>query len=232
MELGLLGRAVWRFKWLVLIGIVLAVGLAFISTVRVSSSGKLSYRQAERWASYSQIFVTQRGFPWGQLRPSGTTDSGRFVSLALLYSSFANSDPVKQLMKKMGPPIVGQVESAAILTSPGSSDALPIISIAGMAATKRDSLALTGRASTALVRYIREQQAANGIPDNDRVVVQIIEQPGRATLLSGRSKTVPIMVFLAVLTVVLAMALVLENVRPRMRAVAADGTFARQKLSA
>jgi hypothetical protein len=154
------------------------------------------------------------------------------VSLALLYSSFANSDPVKQIMNKMGPPIVGQIESAALLTAPGSSDALPIISIAGMAATKSDSLALTGRAAGALVRYIRAQQAANAIPDTDRVVVQIIERPGRATLLTGRSKTVPIMVFLAVMTVFFALVLVLENVRPRVRAVAVDGSLARQKLSA
>jgi len=232
MDMGLLGRAVWRFKWIAVLGLIVAVGLAFLSTVRVSTNGKMSYRQSEKWASYSQIFVTQSGFPWGQLRPTTTTDSGRFVSLALLYSSFANSDPVKQIMNKMGAPIVGQVESAALLTAPGSSDALPIISIAGMAATKSDSLALTGRAAHALVQYIRQQQSANAIPDSDRVVVQIIEQPGRATLLTGRSKTVPIMVFLAVMTVLLAMVLVLENLRPRVRAVAAEGSLARQKLSA
>ena len=235
MDLKLLGRAVWRFKWIVIFGLAIACALAFISTVRVSKDGKLSYRQSEKWASYAQIFVTQRGFPWGQLRPSASTDSGRFVSLALLYSSFTNSDPVKQLMKKMGPPIVGQVESAAVLTSAGSSDALPIISIAGMAATKEDSLNLTGRAATALVTYIRSQQAVNKISDDDRVLVQVIARPGRATLLTGRSKTVPITVFMAAMTLVLAMVLVLENLRPRVRAVerpAVDGSLARTKLSA
>ena len=232
MDLGLLGRAVWRFKWLVFAGLIVAVGLAFISMVRVSSSGKLSYRQGETWASYSQVFVTQKGFPWGELRPSGTTDSGRFVSLALLYSSLANSDPVKQLMKRMGPPIVGHVESAALLSTPGSSDALPIISLAGEAATKQESLALTGRAARALVEYIQSQQIANGTAPADRVELQIIAQPGRATLLTGRSKTVPIMVFLAVMILVLAMTLVLENLRPRVRVVAADASFAQQKLSA
>jgi hypothetical protein len=121
------------------------------------------------------------------------------------------------------------------LTSAGSSDALPIISIAGMAATKQDSLNLTGRAATALVTYIRSQQAVNKISDDDRVVVQVIAKPGRATLLTGRSKTVPIMVFLAAMTLVLAMVLVLENLRPRVRAVerpAVDGSLARTKLSA
>jgi hypothetical protein len=234
MDLKLLGSAMWRFKWLVVLGVIAAAGLAVISTVRITTDGKVSYRQGEKWASYSRIFVTQRGFPWGQLAPTSTADSGRFVSLALLYSSFANSDPVKRLMLKMGPPIPGQIESAAVLTSAGSSDALPIISIAGLAATQRDSLQLTARATTALVAYIRGQQAANDIPDDDRVVVQVIEAPGRSTLLAGRSKTVPAMVFLAVLTVVLALVLVLENLRPRVRAVgrAADEPLARPKLSA
>jgi hypothetical protein len=232
MDLGLLGRTVWRFKWLVLLGFVIASGLAFLSMVRVSTDGKLSYRQHEKWASYAQVFVTQKGFPWGQLRPPATTDSGRFVSLALLYSSLANSDPVKQRMRAMGRPIVGEIESAAVLTSPGSSDALPIVSIAGLSETKQDSLELTRRAAVSLVGYVRAQQVANAIPDDDRVVVEIIEQPGRATLLAGRSKTVPIMVFLAVMTVFLAMTLVLENLRPRVRAVAADGSLARAKLTA
>lgn len=233
MDLKLLGRALWRFKWLVLLGIVAAVGLTFISTFRVDKNGKLSYRQGEKWASYAQIFVTQQGFPWGALQPPATTDSGRFVSLALLYSSLADSDPVKQLMAKMGPPIPGQIQAAAVLTSAGSSDALPIISIAGIAGTEKQSLALTGRAADALVSYIRSEQAANQIRDNNRVVVQIIKEPGQPTLLAGRSKAVPAMVFLAVLTVVVAMVLVLENLRPRIRRVdAVDDSLARQKLSA
>lgn len=232
MDLGLLGRTIWRFKLLVLVGLVVATGLAFLSMMKVTTSGKVSYRQHEKWASYAQIFVTQKGFPWGQLRPPTTTDSGRFVSLALLYSSLANSDPVKQRMKKMGPPIVGEIDSAAVLTSPGSSDALPIVSLAGISESKQDSLELTRRAAVSLVQYIRSQQEANAIPADDRVVVQIIEQPGRATLLAGRSKTVPIMVFMAIMTVFLAMTLVLENLRPRVRTVAADGSLARPKLSA
>ena len=235
MDLGLLGRVVWRFKWIVLAGFVLAILLTFVATFRISGKGTVSYRQQDKWASYAQVFVTQQGFPWGRLRPAGSVDSSRFVSLAILYSGFVTSDPVKHLMREMGPPIPGEVQSAAIPTSPGSTDDLPIISVAGIAATRDASLRLTNRATNALVQYVRAQQSANGINPADRVVVQIIQSPGRTTLLAGRSKTVPIMVFLAVLTLVMAIVFVLENLRPRVREVerpATDESRARPKLSA
>jgi hypothetical protein len=123
-------------------------------------------------------------------------------------------------MAKMGPPIPGaQIQAAALTTSPGSTDALPIISIAGIAGSPQDSLALTTRDTDALVAYIRDQQAANGIRNANRVVVQVIKHPGQVTVLKGRSKTVPVMVFLAVLILVIAVVLVLENMRPRIRKV-------------
>lgn len=222
MNLKLLGRALWRFKWITAIGLVAAIGLMFISTFKFTN-GKLSYRQGEQVASYSQIFVTQQGFPWGALSAPAASENGRLTSLALIYANLADSDPVKRLMAKMGPPIPGaQIQAAALTTSPGSTDALPIISIAGIAGSSQDSLELTTRDTDALVAYIRGQQARNGIRDDNRVVVQVIKQPGQVTVLKGRSKTVPVMVFLAVITLVIAVVLVLENMRPRIRKVDSD----------
>jgi hypothetical protein len=219
MDMKLLGRALWRFKWIAAVGLVAAVGLTFISTFKFSN-GKLSYRQSEQVASYSQIFVTEQGFPWGALEAPAASQDGRLTSLALIYANLADSDPVKRLMAKMGPPIPGaQIQAAALTTSPGSTDALPIISIAGIAGSPQDSLALTTRDTDALVAYIRDQQAANGIRNANRVVVQVIKHPGQVTVLKGRSKTVPVMVFLAVLILVIAVVLVLENMRPRIRKV-------------
>lgn len=219
MDMKLLGRALWRFKWITTAGLVLAFGLTFITTFTVRN-GHLAYRASAKWVSYSQVFVTQQGFPWGALKAPASSESGRLTSLALVYANLADSDPVKQLVTEMGPPIPHtEVQAAALTTSPGSTDALPIISIAGMAASKQDSLEFTGRITKALVKFIRTQQAENGIRDENRVVVQVIKQPGEPTVLKGRSKTVPVMVFIAMLTLVIAMVLVLENLRPRIRRV-------------
>ena len=80
------------------------------------------------------LLAAQQGFPSGRIRVATSVDSSRFVALALLYAGFANSDPVKQLMRGMGTPIAGQIESTAVLSSTGGTDALPIISVAGIAA--------------------------------------------------------------------------------------------------
>jgi hypothetical protein len=232
LDLNHLGRVVWRFKWIVLLGLILAFGLTFLAMFRVTRDGKISYRQSQQWASYSQIFVTQSGFPWGQLRPTGPNDSGRFVSLALIYAGLVDSDPVRQLMAKMGPPIVGgSVQASALLTAPGSSDALPIISIAGLATSKEDSVTLTSRATTALVQYIRAQQASSGTTAANRVIPQVIQTAGSSRVLAGRSKTVPVMVFIAVLTLVLAFVFVLENVRPRVRALETPPASTQSRVS-
>jgi hypothetical protein len=236
MDLAALGRVFWRFKYLVILGLLVACGLAFISAARVNTSTwKVSYRGTEQWASYSKVFVTQKGFPWGAVNAPTTTDPTRFTSLALIYANLINGDAVTRRMDVQGK-LPGTVEAAALLTSPGSSDALPIISIAGLSDSKEHSLALTGHATNALIGYVDALQRQNGIPDDNRVWLQEIQSPGQSKLLAGRSKTVPVMVFLAVLIAVVALVLVLENVRPRVRAVEespdTDSTLARPRLSA
>ena len=236
MDLGAMGRVFWRFKYLMILGLLLACGLAFISAARVNTSTwKVSYRGKQQWASYTKVFVTQKGFPWGAVNAPSTTDPTRFTSLALIYANLINGDAVTQRMNADGK-LPGTVEAAALLTSPGSSDALPIISIAGLSDTREHSLELAGRATTALIGYVDALQKQNAIPEDNRVWLQQIQSPGQAKLLAGRSKTVPVMVFLAVLIAVVALVLVLENVRPRVRAVEenpeTDDARARPRLSA
>jgi hypothetical protein len=216
MDLRIFGRVLWRFKYMVLVGFVVAIALAFMSMVRVSKDGKIAYRQGETWVSYSQLFVTQQGFPWGKLAVSQTSDPGRFSSLALIYAQWAPSDLVRQIMLRSGP-IHGKIEAAAVTTSPTSNDALPIVQIAGYGDSLLHSLQITQRATAALVKYVGMQQAANGIPDSNRVLLQQIQVASKSKLVSGRSKTLPIVVFLAVMSAIVALAFARENWKPRVR---------------
>jgi hypothetical protein len=220
MDLQLYARVMWRFRLLVALGVLLAAGLAVLSMARISTDGKISYRQSEQWVSYSRFFVTEQGFPWGRLSLSGSADPSRFANLALIYANFADTDEVKQLIRKQGPPIRGHIEAAAVLASQSGTDALPIVSVAGIAESKRDSLELTRRGTNALLAYIRNNQHSSDIPDNDRIMVQVIQAPGKSKLIAGRSKTMPIVVFLGVLSVAIGLAFVLENLRPRARVLA------------
>jgi hypothetical protein len=56
------------------------------------------------------------------------------------------------------------------------------------------------------------------------VYLEVVKQPTRPELFSGRSFTRPIVVFLAVMFAVIALAFVLENTRPRIHALPNERT--------
>src|SRR5688572_23274106 len=133
MDLQLYARVLWRFKFIVLLGLLLALALSLLSTVRITNDG-IKYRDKELWSSTMRLLVTQSGFPEGRLygqepTPPGqdpaTTppvvsqpdfplvDPGRFNNLAILYAELATSDPVRQLMRRDGP-VRGQIVATAL----------------------------------------------------------------------------------------------------------------------
>jgi hypothetical protein len=235
MDLRLYFRVLWRFRLLALCGFLLAVSLAFLSYVKVASvDGRptLTYREGEQWASYTKLFVTQKGFPWGYsvtpnadaidpaAPPSGVNlrfaDQSRFTNLAILYAQLATSDPIRRIMRESGP-VRGVVMAAPVLALNSPGNPLPIISLAGISATPTGAQALAVRSTAAIQEYLRRQQVFNKIPAADRIQVQVLEAPRAAQLFQGRSKTLPIVVFLALMTATTALAFVLENVRPGPR---------------
>jgi hypothetical protein len=240
VDLQLYLRVLWRFRLLVGIGLVLACGLAFLAVVRVdpSHSPHFRYRKDQQWVSYATLFVTQRGFPWGRsVIPSASTpsaypstgtsseqqfaDPSRFSSLAILYSQLATSDPVRAIMLRDGP-IDGTIEAAPVLSQTGYTEALPLVSIAGIGKSPPAAISLARRTMVALQEFLQQQQNSNDIPQKYRVLVTVVNNPDKAKLLAGRSMTVPFVVFLSVMIVFSGIAFLLENMRPRIRPVATD----------
>ena len=111
--------------------------LAYLATTRGS----------EQWASYSRIFVTQKGFPYGEI-DSGRMNPSSLAANAILYANFANSDQVRRLTYG-GARQFGSVEAAAVTVSQSSTDALPMVSLAGLA---NSPVRLSGSRSTQRVR--------------------------------------------------------------------------------
>jgi hypothetical protein len=221
-----------------LIGLIVALGLTTLTMFRVSPKG-LTYRQQETWISYSQVFVTQTGFPWGRLgvtdagvtKPqpgdlsSQVADPGRLTSLAVIYSHLVTTDGVRSLMAPDHPP-VGSLEAAPVLDAASGNEPLPIISIAAHSDSAKDAKRLAGAATKALVAYVERQQTRNAIPDKDRVDLVNVVRPDHAALEKGRSKAMPMIVFIVVMMATFALALVCENLRPR-RAMPASSPSAR-----
>jgi hypothetical protein len=228
MDLALFFRVLWRFKAIVLIGLSLAFALAFLSYVKVDfSSGKMTYRENEQWESLSTLFVTDPKFSLTSIEASpenadaAAAASDRMLSLTALYMQLATSDPVLRLMARRAP-IDGVVQTFPITsTGDGRGDPLPMITFSAMSATPQRAHRLARRHINAFLEYLRRDQIQRGVNAADRVKVEVVRQPQAPALLVPRKKTRPIIVFLTVAIAVFGLAFILENMRPRVRAVSA-----------
>jgi hypothetical protein len=69
LDVPLYLRVLWRFRFLVLLGVLAGLAFAFLSFMRVGiEDGRptFSYRESEVWQSEALLFLTQPGFPWGR----------------------------------------------------------------------------------------------------------------------------------------------------------------------
>jgi hypothetical protein len=223
MDLSLYGRVIWRFRWLVAAGLILAIVLSVLSIAKVSTHG-VSYRKKEVWQSSTRLLLTQHGFIWGRAvvppsQPGSTSGPGWLSGLTELYAQFANSDEVRTLMLRDGAPQTWSLTAAPVIPT-GTSSALPVIALAGLADTPTGAVRATLVGRTAFLQYVKSQQAQAAIPKNERVDLQVLQNVTPAVLLQPRKKTLPIVIFLAVISATIGLAFILENARPRVKPVA------------
>ena len=189
MDFRLYARVIWRFKWVVMLGLIVAVGLAGLSVVKVGKGGKIAYRQAELWASTARLGVTQQGFPWGRLFAEDPTTATGAPSVPV---GIPVADPNRL---KTGRPLRGARDQrpGAPADAQGRPDPRadrrdtarpwrqPDHAAAGRRAaistSPRAAIQLATRSATAFETFIHEQQAANNVPATDRVVIQEVIQP-------------------------------------------------------
>lgn len=236
MDLERYLRVLWRFRVLVALGLVLASVLALFSFVRVDLSGspRLSYRASEQWASSATLLITEARFPEGrsvfeqaippvskdeiQTFAPQFADPNRFAGLATLYAELATSDAVRRTMLRDGP-LNGVAEATPVTLANGNP--LPLLTVGAIASTPIGAIALAHRAVRAFREHVESQQRSSGIPVDQRVVIEVINQPGNAALLRGRPTTLPVLVFLTVFLAFVSIAFILENLRPRIAPVSA-----------
>ncbi len=222
MDLSLYGRVIWRFRWLVALGLLLAIALAVLSVAKVSSHG-LSYRKPEIWQSSTTVLLTQHGFPWGRAvippNQSGATSGPAWLAgLTQLYAQFANSDRVKELMLRHGGSKNWTLTAAPVIPT-GSSSALPVIALAGLAYTPAAAVRATLIGRAAFLQYVKSQQSSAAIPESERVDLQVLQNLTPPVVVQPRKKTLPIVIFLAVISATIGLAFILENARPRVKPV-------------
>jgi hypothetical protein len=93
-----------------------------------------------------------------------------------------------------------------------------------MAPTPAEAEEVGARGVRALQKYIETKQDLARIATSDRVSVEVLTRPKAPTLLVPRKKTLPIAVFMATMVVVVGLAFLLENLRPRVKLIAVAGS--------
>ena len=181
--------------------------LAILSVARVSSDG-LSYRSDEVWKSTTTLLLTRKGNTFAApMAYSPLTD---------LYSRLANSDAVRRSMLKAGAHKDWKITATPVAPTFNPGAVLPVIELAGEAPTPREAVKATVLGRQAFLDYISGQKGSAGI--------QVLQNATKPTLAVPRSKTLPIITFLAILSATFALAFILENVRPaRTTVLAFDG---------
>jgi hypothetical protein len=252
VDFRLYSRVLWRFKRIVAVGFAVAVVLAGLSVVRVGTDGitfrdvKL-WSSTTRIGVTQKGFpwgrlLAQEPTPGEAAQNLGIpqADPNRLNTLAVLYAELATSDPVRSIMRSAGAlPLcdreayVGtflEAEAARrcgnIIATPvvvgDNRVALPLVDLVAIAPSPTAAVRLAQRSADAFATYIRRQQRANKVPVNDRVVVQQLVHPKPPTVYRPRPKTLPIVVFLAVMFATVGLVFLLENLEVRRRDVDAE----------
>lgn len=236
----------WRFRLLVAGGFVLGAMLAVLSVYapHVRSGLALTPRQPEMWVSSTKLLVTQEGFPWGRsvlpgIDPSAPAipeddsersrsstryaDPERLSYLANIYSHFLTSDDV---LRQIPDPPPGMSISAQPVRAGGSLSAseLPMIALDASATSAGGARDLSRKATASLERFIHSSQTSEKVPDGQRVVVRAIDDTAPPVRLRGLPMSKAFVAFSVALALAIALAYVLENLRPRTaRALRSNG---------
>jgi hypothetical protein len=219
-------RILWRWRVILICGLVLATALAFLVTFKPTLGGA-EWRSQATFTSSSRVMVTQPGFPQGRATLPGSdptqpipppgrklktfAPSTRFSELAVIYSYLAQSEQVRDLITPQ--PLQDQI-SVVTVPNPATGDPLPLLEIATTANSPGAARALNTAVIHGLREYLERYARRAGVPADERVELQILNPPESGALASGRSITLSVMVWLLAMAAALVAVYLLENLYP------------------
>jgi capsular polysaccharide biosynthesis protein len=218
MDLKVWAEVLWRHRLLVAVGLAVALILAFLSVVRVSSDG-LAYRKPEIWSNASVLVLSQESSRKGRSALPPNTDPSRFVFLVDQYAALATSDEVIASLKRQGllAPDAGTSAglpiAATAVPSAVTGGATPMLKLTAVALTPEAATRLVIRATDTFINFVKSRQEVAGTPDSQRVGLEIVTRAGVPELIGPRKKTAAIFILIAGITIVVAAAFIRENMQ-------------------
>jgi hypothetical protein len=217
MDVALFLIVLWRAKRLVLGGVLLAVVLAVLAYGTPGfANGRptLRPRSAEVWQSEAQLLIGQSSYPYRQV----PEPDGSLGSLSPIYAGLANGSVMQaEIRQQLG--TVGKVKASEDVDLAASSF-LPFVNFVATAPTPAQATRFAQGAASIFEAFVARQQAAQGVPRNRRIELSVVETGDNPKLAEGHKLSIPILVFVAVLMGTVALVLVKENVRRKMRSLA------------
>lgn len=157
-------------------------------------------------------------------------DVSYMSNLSSIYAALANGSDVQRQVAKathialcpltIGPigtatPTPGPVPCSSVvaapLAQPGTGVPLPLLTLTSSAPTAAEAGKLASTTVTVLRNAITQQQAASGTSVDQRVQLQTVNTGAAATMTSGPSKSVPMLVLFAIVAATIALAFMRNN---------------------
>ena len=151
--------------------------------------------------------------------PTVVPDTSSLVKAANLYPLLIMSDPVRRLRLKMFGPVGGTMHAQAALSFQGANryrpSPLPLITITATSRRHKNPVKLVKDTAAAFQSWLKDQQTAQGIPADQRIVLRQLTIPRHASAIGGPKFGLPVIAAFGVFLAFFGLAVILDRMRPR-----------------
>jgi hypothetical protein len=220
MDLRLFWGVVQRYKRLAIYGTLAAALLALLSYGTPSLSGGLPTivpHTPPIYQSQAQLLIAQGNGIYSRADPQAiSAGAPNFLSsLSPVYAGLANGSAVQGAVRASHIP--GTL-SATEGVDPNTGDYTPFLNLTTTGPTPEAAERLSKIGINAFRSYIEQMQGGSSVPAASRVIMQVIKSGTPATLAAGHKVALPLLVFIVVLTALIALMFSLENRDPQTAA--------------
>ena len=237
-------RAVWRFGWVVAIGICIAALVPLLMLYKAKPTWPPAKRSRAVYVAKTQLLVdslsglyfrTQpkqaapaRSKGTTQVAPTNTqtvvpaaTDTKSLVDAANLFPLFVQSDEVAAIRRRIVGDLPGTVSAKALYSIVGANrfrpSSLPIMEITAVSPRPKAAIHLAEGTARAFERWLVSQQKRAKISPSQRIVMRELRASRSAVKSGGPSYGLPILVALAILGASIGLAIGADRTWPRAR---------------
>lgn len=229
-------RALLRFWWVVVFGVLIAAVVAVLAVYRVDLGvpPTLHARSLPTYSTGARVLVTSPEKPYfrtsverelttvageeGGEAPVVNTapDTGTLINAANLYPLLIESDQVAQIRLDRLGHVPGVVTAATVyaINRPGRFEPsrIPVIEIIALSNSPGNAARLAQGTVEAFQRWIRQQQQASDVKPEQRILIEQIQAPRGVIKTGGTSLSMPVLAAFAIMLAFAGLALLLDRV--------------------